>query len=437
MALTNSRPLQIPALENEALHNSASPVFQPSSLSSSSQSLSSEGLAERSNSSATSESSNENSISETPLAHKDLSTLKRSNTSSPVPSSGSVSELSITVPVTGQRPKPIKKDLSMDDDILLAIFVILYENDPQQKGVTVKQLCDFVAEKHPDMAGASTKLSNLISAKLNAYVKKVEKGEKTLKYALSRQWSEGSPRRMVYVYRGVLASDYKAHTQSMMLQRQESKSKAGKSSGNSKRGPSALQGSNNSTTDAVGAEIKNSSQGARTFAVNNTFSISSFGSDFNIPYATAPVTMRLIPNTTESNTDVTPSDSSRDLRLRPSFSEPVSKRTKVASADATAFTAAPYITAAAAAPRLSKLAAKRHMGIQDPAVLGAASGTQKVISSQKPIESSLSFSHTLMEPFSPILACNSWLQTIRSGFLLEEIDSPEAISVEEFDGLFS
>ena len=121
--------------------------------------------------------------------------------SSPLPNTGPTSELSRLVPVTGQRPKPTKKDLAMDDDILLAIFIILYERDPDQVGVTVKQLCDYLVDKHPDMAGASTKLSNLISAKLNAYVKKVEKGEKTLKYALSRQWSEGSPRRMVYVYR--------------------------------------------------------------------------------------------------------------------------------------------------------------------------------------------------------------------------------------------
>ncbi|SCU82213.1 LAFA_0C09824g1_1 [Lachancea sp. 'fantastica'] len=441
MALTNSRPLQIPALENETLHNSASPIFQPSSLSSSSQTASSENLAERSNSSVTSDSSNEINTSETPIIRKDLAALKRSNTSSPVPSSGGVSELSITVPVTGQRPKPIKKDLSMDDDILLAIFVILYEKDAQQKGVTVKQLCDYVAEKHPDMAGASTKLSNLISAKLNAYVKKVEKGEKTLKYALSRQWSEGSPRRMVYVYRGVLASDYKAHTQSMMLQRQDSKSKSGKPSGVSKKGSGSSQTSNDSNGEATGAETKNGNQGSRAFAVNNTFSISSFASDFNIPYASSPVTMRLIPHSTESsNNEVSSSDSSRaDVRARPSFSEPVNKRPRISSsAEAPPFAAVPYVTAAAAAPRLSKLSVKRNAGLSEPAnTTGASSSNKKLAVTQKSVDTDQFLSTSFLEPFSPSLACSSWLQTIRSGFLLEEIDSPEAISVEEFDGLFN
>ncbi|CEP64865.1 Gds1p LALA0_S14e01024g [Lachancea lanzarotensis] len=443
MALTNSRPLQIPALENETLHNSASPVFQPSSLSSSSQTASSENLAERSSSSVTSESGNENSISETPLVRKDLAGLKRSNTSSPVPSSGGVSELSITVPVTGQRPKPIKKDLSMDDDILLAIFVILYEKDLQQKGVTVKQLCDYVAEKHPDMAGASTKLSNLISAKLNAYVKKVEKGEKTLKYALSRQWSEGSPRRMVYVYRGVLASDYKSHTQSMMLQRQDSKAKSGKPNGPSKKGSGSSQTTSDTTTEASGAETKNGNQGGRAFAVNNTFSISAFASDFNIPYAASPVTMRLIPHFTEnnsSNSDATSSDSSREVRARPSFSEPIAKRPRISSStDAAPPPAVPYITAAAAAPRLSKLSSKRTIGLQEAGNSTGASSDNKKVSTttQKSGDSDQFFSASLLESFSPSLACSSWLQTIRSGFLLEEIDSPETVSVEEFDGLFN
>ncbi|KAH3685298.1 hypothetical protein WICPIJ_003726 [Wickerhamomyces pijperi] len=118
--------------------------------------------------------------------------------------------ISTTIPVTGERPLPEKCD-SIDDDVLYQIFTILYENDKDQKGMTVKQICDVLLESNPDTAQLSTKTSNLISAKLNAYVKRVEKGEKDLVYALSREWADASPKRMMYVYRGLLAPDYQEH----------------------------------------------------------------------------------------------------------------------------------------------------------------------------------------------------------------------------------
>ena len=109
-------------------------------------------------------------------------------------------EISKLIPVTGERPKPDNRDSPLDDDVLHAVFLILWEMDPNQQGMTVKQLCDLLLQKHPDMSNLSTKLSNLISAKLNAYVKKIEKGEKTLIYALSREWSNSSPRRLSLIH---------------------------------------------------------------------------------------------------------------------------------------------------------------------------------------------------------------------------------------------
>ncbi|SCU91126.1 LADA_0F08240g1_1 [Lachancea dasiensis] len=447
MALTNSRPLQIPALESENLHNSSSPVFQPSSLSNSSKSTSFESLAERSNSSLTSEGSSDHGASDTPMSRKDLLSLKRSATASPVQFtssgagtgtvSGAVSELSSMVPVTGQRPKPNKKDLSMDDDVLLAIFVILFEKDPRQKGVTVKQLCDYVAEKHPDMAGASTKLSNLISAKLNAYVKKVEKGEKTLKYALSRQWSEGSPRRMVYVYRGILAPDYKSHTQSMLMQRQESKTKVGKSNGSSKKSQNSAAAANEPNLEAASTDAKSANQNGRPFAISSSFAVSSFGSDFNIPYAASPVTMRLAPgmlsHSGEPAKDAQPMPASNE----PATNEPATKKQKTSSDSQPVVAASmPYVTAAAAAPRLNKSTPRKSVGAQEAANAAVAS-IQKFIVTHKPVESTLTKSNSsFANGCSTGLTCGSWLQTVRSGFLLEEIDSPEALSVEDFEGFF-
>lgn len=125
------------------------------------------------------------------------------------------SGVSTSVPLTGERPRPDSHP-SMDDDVLLAIFIILFDNDAESKGMTVKQICDILVEKHPDMSKLSSKTSNLVSAKLNAYVKKVEKGDSSIHYALSRDWADSSPKRMVYVYRGILSPEYPSYVQKVI-----------------------------------------------------------------------------------------------------------------------------------------------------------------------------------------------------------------------------
>lgn len=125
--------------------------------------------------------------------------------------------ISTTIPVTGEKPKPTQSgDASLEDDVLYAIFLILYEKDTEGAGMTVKQICDVLVERHPEMAQLSSKTSNLVSAKLNAYVKRVEKGDANLKYALSREWADALPKRMVYVYRGLLAKDFHVHVKHAM-----------------------------------------------------------------------------------------------------------------------------------------------------------------------------------------------------------------------------
>lgn len=149
------------------------------------------------------------------------STNSKVKSGKPVKAPAPISDISKNIPVTGEKPKPEKDTPAMEDEVLHAVFVILYEFDTKEEGMTVKQMCDHLLERHPDMAQLSTKLSNLISAKLNAYVKKVEKGEKTLTYCLSREWADTSPRRMVYVYRGLLAPDYQTFAQEATKKMQE------------------------------------------------------------------------------------------------------------------------------------------------------------------------------------------------------------------------
>ena len=171
--------------------------------------------------------------------------------------------ISTAIPVTGEKPKPIQEgDASLEDDVLYAIFVILYERDPQGFGFTVKQICDVLTEEHPQIAQLSTKTSNLVSAKLNAYVKRVEKGDTSLKYAISRDWADASPKRMVYVYRGLLAPGFevvaKKLTDELKQQRGEDKEREKAESGevNGENGEGEANGNADAavaTADTVGA----------------------------------------------------------------------------------------------------------------------------------------------------------------------------------------
>lgn len=119
--------------------------------------------------------------------------------------------------INAVREAPLMDDTLSDDVVLLNIISILFENESGNEldnGLTVKQICDKLLLKDPNMSSLSTKFANLISAKLNAYAKKVEnrvRGDRkiNIKYWIIRKWGKGSsPRRMVYIYKGLLPEDY-------------------------------------------------------------------------------------------------------------------------------------------------------------------------------------------------------------------------------------
>lgn len=417
MALTNPRPLQIPALQNEILHNTASPVFQASPLVFNPKN--DDGMFPNTPSS-------EGSPSDNGKIRKDGSV--NSPKKDPL-----TLEISKIIPVTGERPMPKDRTAPLDDDVLFAVFVILWEEDPGLQGMTVKQLSDHLLEKHPDMSNLSTKLSNLISAKLNAYVKKLEKGEKTLTYALSREWSNSSPRRMVYVYRGILSPDYKKHAQAAAVHLKQQQGVAindnfGDSQLNSKKGDSGF-------SDAA-------KMGTST---NLGFSLSP---EFNIPYSTSPVSAILTPAsvTPEKGTAVNPgvkrAHSDGDEEANEQFKKTKSNNSDY-KADSNRSESAPVtnITAAAAAPRLSKSSSKNNFNAipQNSAAIVAA--IHKVFSTQTPIESrskTMPSSNSISMPDRPSGAgfVDSWVKTVREGFLTHDIESPEAMSFEELECIF-
>lgn len=416
MALTNPRPLQIPALQNEILHNTASPVFQASSLVFNPKN--DEGMLPNTPSSEGSpaeigKSKKDGSIV-TPK--KDLLTL----------------EISKIIPVTGERPMPKERTAPLDDDVLYAVFVILWEKDPELQGMTVKQLSDHLLEKHPEMSNLSTKLSNLISAKLNAYVKKLEKGEKTLTYALSREWSNSSPRRMVYVYRGILSPDYKKHAQAAAVHL--------KQQNGSKDGNNAIDSQGNyKKNNMISSDFGLNKQGGGTGNVG--FSLSP---EFKIPYASSPVSAILTPTTTKDNScsddaidkkrsrsendDVSSvSENSKKIKIQDHHSESVKTDHTQTST---------YITAAAAAPRISKFSTKNNFKGNQQNSAGIVAAIHKVFLTQTPIESRSISAVPHARDQSHDHHFGSWIRTVREGFLSHDIESPESLSLEELECIF-
>lgn len=522
MALANSRPLQIPTLENEILHNSNSPVFQLNSMgfTTRADTISNPGtdlignqpgMALDDNNLAGSSFSSSQEIKAT-KPKKDFGAPKKDNP---------LLEISKLIPVTGERPKPENRDSPLDDDVLHAVFLILWEMDPNQQGMTVKQLCDLLLQKHPDMSNLSTKLSNLISAKLNAYVKKIEKGEKTLTYALSREWSNSSPRRMLYIYRGILSPDYKEHAQAVTMQLKQQLETSGdtsdfNSNGKKKRESSSNQLVNNDSYSSSMTDMKNMSSNSsfsKNLNVGNlAFSLSP---EFNIPYSTSPVSLNLSPSMSNNQQQLlTPNSASKsknnnkkrnymDEDTNESMTEPKKTKTtkpgkqtksqslsvlstpkKGSSASLSTFASSKnispdsslsynassntYVTAAAAAPRLSKLLPKNGFK-KNSRSSSELAAIHKVISTQTPIESSSESSQYNSSSSSPVNSAaassaeslsdinssqdngresnpssqesrnevTNWMKIVRNGFLTHDIESPESITLDDLENIFN
>ncbi|CAR27713.1 hypothetical protein ZYGR_0N01990 [Zygosaccharomyces rouxii] len=424
MALTNPRPLPMHALESEILHNNASPVFQASSLVFSPKP---DGL---------SHSEPMGVIPGTPNSDDNSSNDGGTMRSGTPKKESSPLELSKVIPVTGERPMPKDRASPLDDDVLYAVFVILWEKDSTLQGMTVKQLSDHLLEKHPDMNNLSTKLSNLISAKLNAYVKKLEKGEKTLVYALSREWSNSSPRRMVYVYRGILSPDYKKHAQAaapVNVKRPDSTKNEDIES--SKFETSLENGSENLDSSIT---VNNNNNNKRMHS-SNAFTLNS---EFNVPYLTSPVSVVLTPNATgieKKETLTVPNDSQKrshdeeddideeQMVKRPNIGPQMIPHNSGRENNT-------YVTAAAAAPRISKLFTKNGFKTTTSNATGIMTAIHKVIYTQNPIESRR-FSKVKNNQDNLLPA--TWLKTVRDGFLTNDIESPESISFEDLEGILN
>ncbi|CCF57499.1 hypothetical protein KAFR_0C05080 [Kazachstania africana CBS 2517] len=489
MALTNSRPLQIPTMENDMLHNNSSPIFAFNTLnvSNGNNNMSFPG-SETVNLPDINPSVNPNSDLLFDANGNDVSDNSMSRTNSNIsakPSRNNIGnsnstpkkenpllEISKLIPVTGERPMPNDKKLVLDDDVLYNVFIILWEQDPHQQGMTVKQLCDHLLVNHPEMSNLSTKLSNLVSAKLNAYVKKIEKGEKTLIYAISREWSNSSPRRMLYIYRGILAPDYKAQAQKVA---NELKQQFQTANNNASNDLSTFF--DTLTKTPINKNNQNLNGKNQVIPSNLAFSLSP---EFNIPYSSSPVSVTLNTASSQANSSMKPNND--DLMKPPSApitnmskkrsfvnseksarsksSTPLSKKVKSSDSSLTlsnmnnnnsssstsisqssivtssnqevAQTPSTYVTAVAAAPRLSKLLPRNNSfnkSSNNNGMSGSiASSIHNLILTQTPVSRSPTSKNEITN--------EDWSNIVRNGFLTTDIESPESISLDELDNIF-
>ncbi|ODV64798.1 hypothetical protein HYPBUDRAFT_144674 [Hyphopichia burtonii NRRL Y-1933] len=370
--------------------------------------------------------------------------------------------ISTTIPVTGEKPKPdATGDPSLEDDVLYAIFVILYEKDPDGLGMTVKQICDVLIEQHPQMANLSTKTSNLVSAKLNAYVKRVEKGDSNLKYALSRDWADASPKRMVYVYRGLLAPDFHLHVKIIMeKQKKEKEEQATKQASLSKPRrqtmfdlgvtkhtflENPLDKSNlfvPYSSAPVTASLNDSSKDSLTDD-NNDFN-DNFNSTLSHSNKKNQVDSDLdfedfeVFNDDEDDSDFYIEHLKKNNKRSKSMSYLSNKKNKILTAAAAAPRAprtpcshSPNAAAAAAALHAAALKAISKSSESSDSSSNSASSSNESSSKGSPSDS-ISSSDSI-----PQTKNGKWLNVVRSGFLTQDIGAPEDLKLSDLDKFFN
>lgn len=446
---------------------------------------------------------------------KDGSLKKNPNkTSSRISSATGISS---AVPVTGERPRPTQHP-SLEDNVFFTIFQILHDHDPDTKGMTVKQICDVLGDQHPEMAKLSTKTSNLVSAKLNAYVKRVEKGERDIIYALSRDWADASPKRMVYVYRGLLTPDYYITAKSLWeklelegtlfpdrskdeekkMKKEEKKLlAAAAASGSGSETP--ISGSLTPSMDEFSKDVSTKQRRATMFDLRTRPALTTSFTDnaldlrtpnLSIPYEVAPVTAAL----GNLVADEAASSSSSSLSSNTSHHHQLSKpkpllktrdefelddefdslydnddfntittdliRFRDASKRSKSMSFIPnkkgkYITALALAPRVPRQpqpmspSQQAQLAALHAAVIKDFNATQMEIDNSSDDEAEsvsgdfkqLSMDGQRKKRVSSFVADVSvsakWLETVRAGFLTQEIGIPEEVSLSELDSMFT
>lgn len=346
--------------------------------------------------------------------------------------------------VQANRVRP-EMDTSLSNDfILLDILNILYDNESGnelENGFTVKQICDKLLEKDPKMIDLSTKFANLISAKINAYAKKVEnrvRGDFNvhIKYWIIRKWAKGnSPKRMVYIYKGLLPDGYSetppptGHMGPITTKNSTSLKKTDTSSGVSQKKVPLQESSKKETAADNSKKIsynklinsngitKNSSmpRGSNKFSINlNRFQ--QFGYKNNT----------IIKNkSSNTNTQEKKKLQQQNVtsKLNTSIEDNQAPKTLISG---TSGIGLDHSTAETEGTESMK-------NIDSAKIAQQIQLIQRSIQQISPVQR-LTNAHHTQQSFS---INRKWMETLKSGFMSEEILSPDNIKLSDFDQLFN
>lgn len=346
--------------------------------------------------------------------------------------------------IVALREAPHMDATLSNDVVLLNIISILYENESGNEldnGLTVKQISDKLLLKDPSMSSLSTKFANLISAKLNAYAKRVEnrvRGDRKLniKYWVIRKWAKGSsPRRMVYIYKGLLPKDYfeipPESTEQSVIPKETSKNNENvfhKSTKNDKLQLLAgkninyntiINGSGVNRLKNINGVINNSTKGKLTASSKKDKFAVSFNRFQQFGYKEM-----------KSNPSVKLSTKRTSLEIENSYSTP-NKSLDLDEECITNHIHSPKINKTQMVHNfnkemtVNKVDLAQQLKIIQQSIY-QASPVQKIQKLKKKRRSSVN-----------LMLNKRWLETLKSGFMYEEISTPDNLKLSDFDTLFN
>lgn len=345
--------------------------------------------------------------------------------------------------VKAVRVVPEMDDSLAKDTVLLNILNILYENESGnelENGLTVKQICDMLLVKDPNMISLSTKFANLISAKINAYAKKVENRVRgdykvNIKYWIIRKWAKGnSPRRMVYIYKGLLPEEYyeappkstESKTISSETPNEEGvvkkevvkEDKPKPAQGKNINYSTIINGSGLNRLNSINGVISNPHKNKMVMKNNNKFSV-NFNRFEQFGYNSMNGTLngKSINNT---NKKIQPID---DINKSPLLDESLTLDDE-------------------------SMISHKNKPKQDVKKGGAESGInrvdltkqlqliQKSIYQASPVQRIQKLNREKRRNSTNLMLNRRWMETLKSGFMYEEISTPDKLKLSDFDRLF-
>jgi len=351
--------------------------------------------------------------------------------------------------VTAVRVPPEMDESLSKDTVLLNILNILYENESGnelENGLTVKQICDMLLVKDPNMISLSTKFANLISAKINAYAKKVENRVRgdykvKIKYWIIRKWAKGnSPRRMVYIYKGLLPDDYTEAPPKMpdslptsmeIGNKQEVGAVFDKSTvkedkikeipGKNINYSTIINGTGLTRLNSINGVMNNSSKSKTALPKNNNKFSVNFNRFQQFGYKGMSGTLE------EKNGSNNKFESLEDINKSPLIDK---------SLDLDDDCITNNLTSSANEAKQVTKKYNKDININRADLTKQLQFIQKSIYQASPVQRIQKYNRDKRRNSTNLIFNKRWMDTLKSGFMYEEISTPDKLKLSDFDRLF-